>query len=134
MNTKKIILSLIICLSISCVLIGVSQVAASTAITNFQTGVNNATVKAGIATEDQVSQASLVARIGSVVGIMLYFAATILLVFIIWGGYMWMTAGGNEEKVKKGQKYIINSIIGYIVIAISYLIVQFVTGSLNPPA
>ena len=47
---------------------------------------------------------------------------------------MWMTAGGNEEKVKKGQKYIINSIIGYIVIAISYLIVQFVTGSLNPPA
>ena len=130
MNTKKIILSLIICLSISCVLIGASQVAASTAITNFQTGVNNATVKAGIATEQQVEQASLVARIGSIVGIMLYFAATILLVFIIWGGYMWMTAGGNEEKVKKGQKYIINSIIGYIVIAVSYLIVRFVIESL----
>ena len=62
--------------------------------------------------------------IGTYVGYIGYFAATIMLILIIYGGYMWMTAGGNEESVKKGQKYIVWAVIGYLIIAASYLIIN----------
>jgi hypothetical protein len=41
---------------------------------------------------------------------------------IIYGGYLWMTAGGKEEQVTQAKKWITNSVIGLIIIGFAYLI------------
>jgi type IV secretory pathway VirB2 component (pilin) len=53
-----------------------------------------------------------------------------LVIFII-GGYQWMTAGGNAEKVKKGLETIIWAVFGIIVIFASYAILRAVFETLR---
>lgn len=42
--------------------------------------------------------------------------ALIAVIMILWGGFMWMTAGGNDERIKKAQGLLRNAIIGLVVI------------------
>ena len=50
----------------------------------------------------------------------------IFIILVIISGYQWMTAGGNEETVKKAQKTITNSIIGLIVVVSSWALWNFI--------
>jgi len=54
----------------------------------------------------------------------------IFLVYIIYAGYLWLGASGNEEQVKKAKEQIQNAIIGLIVVVGSYAIVNFVLNAL----
>jgi TRAP-type C4-dicarboxylate transport system permease small subunit len=45
---------------------------------------------------------------------------------IIYGGYLWMTARGNEEQVNKAQRIITESVIGVVVVFLAYFITAFV--------
>ena len=47
-------------------------------------------------------------------------------ILIIYGGYLWMTARGNEETVKKAIGILQTAIIGFIVVASAYAISDFV--------
>jgi len=49
---------------------------------------------------------------------------------ILYGGFVWMTAGGNKEKVDKARKIIIAGVIGLVIIMTSYAIATFVIQSL----
>jgi len=49
---------------------------------------------------------------------------------IVYAGYTIMTSGGNEEKITKGKKILINAVIGLIIILMSVAIVQFVINAL----
>lgn len=51
----------------------------------------------------------------------------IAVLFLIIGGFWYITAGGNEEQADKGKKTIVNALIGVIVIILSYVIVNVVT-------
>ena len=64
--------------------------------------------------------------IGAIIDYTIPIVGGIFLLAIIYGGVLWMTAGGNEDKVKKGQKYIINSTIGLIIVLLANLLVAFV--------
>lgn len=46
------------------------------------------------------------------------------LVFFIWGGFLWMTAGGNQEKVKQGMDTLLWSVLGLAAIFASYAILN----------
>lgn len=50
----------------------------------------------------------------------------VLLVLILYGGYLWMTAGGNEEQISKAKKVLLNAVIGLVIILSAYAIVLFV--------
>lgn len=50
----------------------------------------------------------------------------IFLVLIIFAGYNWMTAGGDEEKVAKAKETLSRAIIGLIIIIAAYAITYFV--------
>lgn len=50
----------------------------------------------------------------------------IAVILIIYSGMLWMTAGGKEEQITKAKKIIIQSIIGIIIIALTYAIITFV--------
>ena len=58
---------------------------------------------------------------------------TVALVYVIYAGYLIMTAGGNEEQVTKGKNVLKNGVIGLAIILSAYgltkLAVRFATGN-----
>lgn len=61
-----------------------------------------------------------------IINIFLGSVGVILLCLVLYAGFMWMTAGGDNEKVEKAQKTIRNAIIGLIIILCSWGFVTFV--------
>lgn len=60
---------------------------------------------------------NLVALFYSIAGIVLIF-------MIVWGAFDWLTSEGDKEKVQSAQKKIINAIIGIILFAITFAVIQ----------
>ena len=55
----------------------------------------------------------------------------IAVVIILAGGFKWMTAGGNEDKVGEARKMIFSGIIGLAIILSAWAIALFVLNQLN---
>ncbi len=53
--------------------------------------------------------------------------------FIIFGAYTLITSSGEPENIAKGQKMITNAIIGLIIAAVAFLIVNFVIADTPMP-
>ena len=68
--------------------------------------------------------------IASIINVALSLLGIIVVVIIIYGGFLWMTAGGNEEKVADAKKWIFGGIIGLVIILASYAIAHFVVTNL----
>ncbi len=58
-------------------------------------------------------------------------AVVLATVMLVWGGFMWMTAGGGAERVGKAQEYIWNAIAGLIILFGAYLILSIVNPELT---
>ena len=58
---------------------------------------------------------------------MLGIAFAIAVLFLIIGGFWYITSAGNEETAEKGKGTVINAIIGIVIIVLSYIIVQVVS-------
>jgi len=52
----------------------------------------------------------------------LIIAGVIAVLFLIGGGLLYLTAGGNPEQVQKAKTTLVNAIIGIIVIALAFAI------------
>jgi len=66
---------------------------------------------------------------GNILGIIKLFLQVIGLiavVYIIYGGFRYITSNGDEKVVSAAKKTIINSLIGLVVIILSYVIVNVV--------
>ncbi|MEZ4180339.1 MAG: pilin [Candidatus Doudnabacteria bacterium] len=56
----------------------------------------------------------------------LYIGAMLAVLFIIYGGYLYLTSGGNDSQVKKGKETVIYALVGLVVIVMAWVIVQTV--------
>jgi len=65
-----------------------------------------------------------------VINVILGFLSIIAIIIVLAGGFKWMTAGGNEDKIAEAKKLIIAGIVGMAVIFTSYAIATFVVRSL----
>ena len=79
--------------------------------------------QAGFEGADETSFAEI---IGGVVSTALGFLGVIFVILIIYAGYNWMTAAGEEEKVRKAQDTIKRAVIGLIITTSAYAIWNFV--------
>jgi len=57
-------------------------------------------------------------------------AGVIAFFYLVYSGFMYLTAGGNADSAKKGQQGILNAIIGLVIIALSYAIFRAVVSAL----
>ena len=64
--------------------------------------------------------------ISTIITIVLGLLAIIFVALLVYAGFLWMTASGNEEQVKKATGLIKNAIIGLIIILAAYSITYFV--------
>jgi len=60
----------------------------------------------------------------NVVKIFLSLLAIIFIIYIMWGGFKWMTAGANEDRVKQAKHQIRSAIFGIVIILISYALTE----------
>ncbi len=77
-----------------------------------------------------LGDANLVDTIAQIIRIALGFLGIIAVVIILLGGFKWMTAGGNDDKVKSAKKLIFSGIIGLVIIISAYAIAAFVIDSI----
>lgn len=70
---------------------------------------------------------SLADLITKVVTVGLYIVGVVAVIYLIWGGISYVTAGGDAEKAGKGRTTIVNAIIGIIIIIASLAIYNTVT-------
>lgn len=69
--------------------------------------------------------------IGTVVKTFLSIIGVIFLILMIYAGYSWMTAHGDEQKVTKAKETITASIIGLAIVIGAYAITFFVISKLT---
>ncbi len=65
--------------------------------------------------------------IANLVRVALGFVGIILLILTLYAGFLWFSARGNEEQVTKAKAVLKNSVIGLVIIMLSYSITLFVT-------
>ena len=72
--------------------------------------------------------------IGQVIQIILSLLTVFFFVLIIYGGFLWMTAAGNDDQVAKARKLIIRGISGFVLVllglGITFLILSVIEAQL----
>lgn len=125
-NMKKIILSISICFLCFGFFAAVPEAGAQSGADNmlwggYQGEVQNRT---GLGNEDPRSM------ISSVVNVLLGFLGIIAVLIILYGGFLWMTAAGNDDKIGKAKKMIAAGVIGLIIILMAFGLAQFIINAL----
>lgn len=68
--------------------------------------------------------------VANVIRVAMGLLGIVAVVIILIGGFTWMTAGGNDEKVGEAKKWIFSGIIGLIIVLSAYAIASFVITNL----
>jgi hypothetical protein len=76
--------------------------------------------------EAGLGSGDLPSTIASIINVALGFLGIVAVVIILLGGFKWMTAGGNDDKVKEAKKLMIAGVIGLVIILSAYAIASFV--------
>lgn len=61
-------------------------------------------------------------------------AAYVAIFFIIYGGFLFMTGGGNPAQVEKGRKSVMNAIVGLVISMGAIAITKFIFGIIGSAA
>lgn len=81
-----------------------------------------------------LASTDLVTTVVNIIQWILGLLGLVAVIMIIIGGFRWMTAGGNEEKVETAKKILTAAVIGLIIVLLAWAIVIFATGTLNNTA
>ena len=68
--------------------------------------------------------------IGRLINRLLGIVGGIALLFFVYGGILWMTAAGNQERITKGKGAVVWAALGLVAIFSAYAIIKFVTDTL----
>jgi hypothetical protein len=97
--------------------------AASADVTGaIQTGLNGTAGAAGYGT----SAPKLDEIAGRLINQLLGFVGVILMLYVLYGGFMWMTAAGEAKKVETAKNVIRDAVIGLVIIATAFTLTNFV--------
>lgn len=86
---------------------------------NTRYGLDTAATRSTLV-PDTGSTSNLQTTIGRIIKPLIGFSGTIFLVLIIIAGTMWMTAGGNDERVAKAKKILRSAVIGLVIVIFAY--------------
>lgn len=87
---------------------------------NTQSGNNSVTLTNPLTSDDPAI------IIGNVIKGILGLTGVLALAAFVAGGVIWMTSGGNAERVKKGRDILVWAVIGLFIVFSSYSILRYV--------
>lgn len=82
------------------------------------------------ATATGLSTRDIRSVVGTILKAFFGFLGMVALILILYAGFLWMTAGGNEEKVTTAKRILINATIGLIIMMSAFAITQFIFGAI----
>ena len=74
----------------------------------------------------QLGDADLRVTIAKIVRVVLGFLGILAVLIVLWAGFLWMTAAGNEDQVGRAKRILIQGLIGLLIIMSALAITQFV--------
>lgn len=69
---------------------------------------------------------SLDTGIGQIIQIVLSLVGIAFMIFLFYGGILWMTAAGSEKRIEQAKNIMSQSIIGLIIVLMAYAISYFI--------
>ena len=76
----------------------------------------------------------LLPALGAIINFLLTFGGVIFFLLLIYAGYLWMNARGNEEQTAKAKKIATEAIIGILVIVFARLSIELILAVLEASA
>jgi hypothetical protein len=129
--TKVLVaLGLLFSFAVAMPVFAVDPAPTGSAKSNITGRLDNVAKSSGYSTSTSGEQ-GLVTIVGNIIKIILSVLGIVLLGFVLYGGFMWMTSGGNTDGVKKAKTMIGNAVIGLIIIVSAYAISSFVMKQLE---
>lgn len=127
---KRVLFSLSLFLVLAFSIVSV-QAAASDGSYNFtsESGLNLTGEKAGYDSSVTPEPEILIGRI---IQAILSFVGVVFLAFMIYGGVIWLTAQGDNQKVSKAKGIIEESIVGIIIVIIAYAVSSYLLAGFIP--
>ncbi len=118
----------------------VIPVAALAPVANAQANINDkvcegASLKVGGSadcSEDGAAQDSVNKLITNIVNIFSVIVGVVAVIMIIYGGFRYITSGGDSNGVTAAKNTILYAIIGLIIVALAQIIVKFVLSKAAP--
>lgn len=63
---------------------------------------------------------------GRIIQILLSLVGVVFMIFLFYGGILWMTAGGTEKRIDRAKKIMSESIVGLLIVLLAYAVSYFV--------
>lgn len=76
--------------------------------------------------EAGLGEADVRDTVGNIINIGLSLLGTVALVLVVYSGFLWMTAAGNDDQIGKAKSILSASVVGLIIILSAYSITRFV--------
>jgi hypothetical protein len=80
--------------------------------------------------EGGTGEDALITLIARIINVLLSVLGVIFFVLVVYGGFLWMTSQGNEDRVKKAKTILTDSVIGLVILLAAYAISRFVIEAL----
>src|SRR3989339_2176262 len=98
---------------------------AGDAFTTVKTGVGTTAQEAGL------SNQSVGLLLGKGISTLITISGIVLVVYFLWGGYLYLLSQGEQTKVSDAKKTMSHAVIGIVIVLASYAIAQFVLERLS---
>jgi hypothetical protein len=79
-------------------------------------------------------ESDLPTLVGGIINALLGILGIVFVILVVYAGFLYLTAGGEDDKVKKAKKLLTQSVIGLIIIVAAYAIASYVIGALSTAA
>jgi hypothetical protein len=89
-------------------------------------GLNYVNGTAGVGNGIALGQKDPREMVAQIINVVLTLLGIIAVLIVLLGGFKWMTAGGNEDKVSEAKKLLGAGIIGLVIILAAWGITSFV--------
>jgi hypothetical protein len=62
----------------------------------------------------------------NVISVLIALSGLLLFIMLLWGGFSYITSGGDPKKVEGAKSTLTNAILGLMLVAVSFLILRFI--------
>jgi Type IV secretion system pilin len=80
---------------------------------------------------DSTTDNAILKLLKNITNILAYLAGVLAVIFVMWGGFKYITSGGDASKAASGRQTLTYALIGVIVIVISRQLIIFVLNRLT---
>lgn len=122
-SLHKRLLVIVFFLIIFAIFLNYNQVLASTAGELFNKSLNVTAQETGHK-QIPITAENFPGTVGRIIGVAISFLGVIFLLLMIYGGFRWMMAHGNEQEIEKAKGIIQTAIVGLVIVLLAYILTK----------